>query len=731
MSEPRTHPEPGDGRTFPTFLATGEFPAGLGPTVDGFAARDTPPPDPSAAPSYRLEGFEIERVIGRGGMGIVYLARQLRPSRPVAIKVLPPAFVDDPLRLARFHTEAEAAAKLTDSCVLPIYEFRESDGIPMIVMPYVDGTDLERIIVDRKAARSGEAGREFHPWAYLPDQAYLARILPVLDQAVKAITAIHRAGVLHRDVKPSNILVDHERGNVWLTDFGLARLSLEASATLPGSRVGSAGYMSPEQWEAAGRVDERSDVFSLAATIYRAVALALPYGTISISRHAAPPSPLTKRQPLVSRDLDAVVRRALEPEPSDRYATAEDFQSCWMAARAGLVPPLDVVSLARRVERFVRRNRPAIVSGTLFVGVALYAALQIYRDMLEPKVIPPTDLRKVTVETKPEGARVILVPLDAQTGLPEPTRAVRPEHNAVTPVTVEVPPGDYLVEAAVPGLGFQQAYRHVPRPQELARGIYLHHFWKEGPGGTIVLPAIAIRAVEPPPGMALVPGDGQFYPNRRKNNPNTPNTPLRRGVRAFYIDTREVTAKEFFAIFKRPIEPVRNHRAPDDHPVVGLSHGYAMHYAEFVGKRLMTDVEYAYVATDRDRSDYPWGDAPPAWKDDWRLGPAGAPKEDAFRGTADGTPVFGLYSNAGEMTSTWLTALPGVEPTDAHRNLRVARGAPAQVLTEGRGQENVNGTENRTGVDLHDTERLGLGFRCARSVGPEYLDDTWAPPPPR
>src|SRR5262249_46290562 len=156
-----------------------------------------------------------------------------------------------PDRIKRFRNEATVAASLTDSSILPVFDVLEVGGVPMLVVPFVDGKDLARILEDRRAALRGEPDTtgDRHPWASLREPEYLRQVLGVLDRVVDAVAVVHQAGILHRDIKPSNVLVGRG-GNVWLTDFGLARLtSAESTLTTAGAQLGSPGFMSPEQWE--------------------------------------------------------------------------------------------------------------------------------------------------------------------------------------------------------------------------------------------------------------------------------------------------------------------------------------------------------------------------------------------------------------------------------------------------------------------------------------------------
>jgi hypothetical protein len=315
----------------------------------------------------QVPGFQIEERIGQGGMGIVYRARQMALKRTVALKVLPPLLAGDPERLRRFRQEATVAAGLTDSRILPVFDIIEAGGTPLLVLPYIDGSDLGRIIKERRALKQGQAVPNPHPYAALADPEYLKQILPLLDQLLEAVAVVHQANVLHRDLKPSNCLVD-KRGHVWLSDFGLARMEQESVSTVSGAAVGTPGFVSPEQWEGRQDLDQRTDVFSLGATLYQTLTLELPYGTGGVRKDGPPPLSITRYQRLLPGDFNVVLRKALEPRREDRYSSARLLQEDWKRVRQGLPP---TGKRWAHIRTLVRRNwrRIAILAATVLATV--------------------------------------------------------------------------------------------------------------------------------------------------------------------------------------------------------------------------------------------------------------------------------------------------------------------------------------------------------------------------
>ncbi|HJU43970.1 MAG TPA: protein kinase [Vicinamibacterales bacterium] len=267
----------------------------------------------------RLGGFEIIGVVGAGGMGVVYRARDLKLRREVALKVLPSEFAADEVRLQRFQREAQAVAALNHPNVVTIYSVEESNRLHFLVMELVEGTPLANLI----------------PPGGLPLGRVLQYALPITD----AIVAAHQQAIVHRDLKPANVMV-RDDGRVKVLDFGLAKLAPAMARHADGTTelltadhhvVGTTGYMSPEQAE--GRiVDARSDIFSLGVMLYEMAAGARPFkGDSSLAILSSilkdDPQPLTTLKRDLPPDFDRVVRRCLAKDPARRYQTALDVRN--------------------------------------------------------------------------------------------------------------------------------------------------------------------------------------------------------------------------------------------------------------------------------------------------------------------------------------------------------------------------------------------------------------------
>lgn len=249
------------------------------------------------SPVPEIPGYEIRERLGKGGMGEVYLARQLALGRPVAVKFLTPEGESDPDRdLARFRREAELMARVSHPNVLPIYDFGESDGRPYLVVEYVRDGDLRRRMA---------AGRP------MPADQVRAIVVPVGE----ALACLHRHGIIHRDLKPENILLQ-DGAHPRVADFGIAVLRAGAGAlTRTGRGVGTLGYVAPEQ-QYRLKVDERADQYSLAALAYEMLTGQLPLGIFK------PPSHLNPR---LGPEVDEVILRALQEGPKGRFPTIREF----------------------------------------------------------------------------------------------------------------------------------------------------------------------------------------------------------------------------------------------------------------------------------------------------------------------------------------------------------------------------------------------------------------------
>src|SRR4051794_9497296 len=257
------------------------------------------------APGSDFGSWRIDRLIARGGMGIVYQATDKRLNRPVAIKLIADDRAGDPAFRDRFEREAQLTASIDHPNVIPVYAAGEIDGQLYLATRYVDGTDLQQLL-----RRDGP----------LPPE----RAADVVDQVAQALDAAHAAGLVHRDVKPANVLMSGR--HVYLSDFGLTRpVEAEAHLTDTDERLGTVDFMSPEQLRGQ-RIDARSDVYALGCLLYTALTGAPPFhrttAAATITAHLESPPPRPSDRQGVPDEFDPVIARALEKHPELRYPSA-------------------------------------------------------------------------------------------------------------------------------------------------------------------------------------------------------------------------------------------------------------------------------------------------------------------------------------------------------------------------------------------------------------------------
>jgi DNA-binding beta-propeller fold protein YncE/predicted Ser/Thr protein kinase len=258
-----------------------------------------------------LAGYRLDALIAQGGMGVVYRATHLALDRPVALKVIAPRFADDRAFRERFLRESRLAARLDHPGVVPVYDAREEEGKLIVAMRLVEGGDLKKRIESTGPLPPAEA-------------------IELLDQVGSALDAAHAAGIVHRDVKPHNILLEGDRA--YLTDFGLAKALGESGVIRGASVVGTAEYMSPEQWRGEN-VGPAADVYSLGCVLYEALTGVVPY-----ARREG------DAEPEMPAGLDAMVECAVARDPADRYPTAGELIEAARERQGGAPAPTRVLT---------------------------------------------------------------------------------------------------------------------------------------------------------------------------------------------------------------------------------------------------------------------------------------------------------------------------------------------------------------------------------------------------
>jgi serine/threonine protein kinase/WD40 repeat protein len=407
---------------FPALLVMEQFkPA----PADATGAFDPQPASAEGRLPERLGDYRILREVGRGGMGVVYEAEQVSLGRRVALKVLPPHALLNPTYLERFRREAKAAAKLHHTNIVPVFGVGEEAGVHFYAMQFICGEGLDRVLHDLRRLRNAPGGAglptgaapsersvahglladqfaepatirtEDHagtaPTAPLSsleprpsgslsaagtDTAYYRSAARVGLQVADALTYAHRQGVMHRDVKPSNLLLDAQ-GTVWVSDFGLAKSDGTDDLTHTGDIVGTLRFMAPERFD--GRSLPQSDVYSLGLTLYELLTLRPAFDDANRARLVEkvlhePPLPPRRLDPRLPRDLETIVLKCLAKDPAERYATAEALAEDLRRFVGDRPIKARRTPWHERTWRWCRRN-PAVASLLSVVGLLLLTLL--------------------------------------------------------------------------------------------------------------------------------------------------------------------------------------------------------------------------------------------------------------------------------------------------------------------------------------------------------------------
>jgi eukaryotic-like serine/threonine-protein kinase len=388
------------------------------------AGSTTAPPGPELG---QLGDFRLLREIGRGGMGIVYEAEQISLRRRVALKILSFAAAIDPRQLQRFQNEALAAAHLQHEHIVPVHFVGCERSVNYYAMQFIDGRSLAELItelrqnagepvddnapadttgwpaVGRSARRTAPPTAvasltecpQSTPASIAREQAgstrwYFNWVAELGIQAALALEHAHQAGVTHRDIKPANLLLDG-RGQLWITDFGLAQFSTNTGLTLTGEVLGTLRYASPEQALAKrGVVDHRSDIYSLGATLYELLSLRPLFDgrdRLELLRQIGEEEPRSLRSSdrAIPEDLETIILKAIAKEPGDRYASAQALADDLRRFREDLPIQARRPTVVEKSARWARRHRPIVASAlaallltTAGLGVAVVLTARAY-----------------------------------------------------------------------------------------------------------------------------------------------------------------------------------------------------------------------------------------------------------------------------------------------------------------------------------------------------------------
>ncbi len=341
-----------------------------------------------AALGMTISGYRVERKLGQGGMGAVYLAEQLKLKRKAAIKVLPPELSMHPPLIERFEREARALARLDHPHIVPIYDLFSHEGTFCIAMAYLDGGSVRDLL-----RREGFVDE--------------ARSAALVRDAAQGLWAAAQKGIVHRDVKPDNLLLSAD-GVVKVADFGLVKQGEATELTRTGTVLGTPAYMAPEQWEDSRMCDHRSDLYALGCTLFQLLCSRTPFvgpqTTNFMKQHVSDPIPrLRVKRPDVSSEMAQIVERLLQKRPEDRYQTGEELARALEPLAASkqevgrsLPQPLGAAEASAR-----QPSRPAWVMMVVFaglLGVLCGAALLAWPAVRESWTQPDTATMRAALQ---------------------------------------------------------------------------------------------------------------------------------------------------------------------------------------------------------------------------------------------------------------------------------------------------------------------------------------------
>lgn len=646
-----------------------------------------------------IEGFRIEREIGRGGMGVVYLAEDLKLERFVAIKVVPQTGINS--SPGRALDEARTVAKLDHQGIVPVHQCGTLADSTYIISAYVEGDTLaERLTSLRKACNLKRSdSRPLIRGEAPTSRRWIDRAAGWVRDTCLAADYAHRRGVVHRDLKPSNLLLN-DAESVSIADFGIATMMGRDDGLLTEQPVGSLPYMSPEQagWTEEA-TDVRTDVFSLGVVLFELLTLRRPCEPGSLQNlwryfeHQTKPVDARTLNPAVPRQLSEVCRRALIRSPGERFESAAEMARAIDEALCGEFDTGEL-SLAP-VRRLLRRRRLTATAIAAAAATLAGAAIWFTR--------PPPSYGEVWFGSATPG-RVTARPISPATRMPGPAIAeIRRQDR------LRLDPGRYRLTVVDGGAS-----------REFTREITA--------GEMTAIDLAAMRAPGFRSDMVTIPGG--VYIVGATDLPHRDLQPRRVTIEPFLIDRCEVSNDEYLEFVLGTSHPQPPHWLDSGEPtwgqlpVTGVSQTDARAFAEWAGKRLPTDTEWEIAAAGMNSQPYPWLDpdsssvaSEPSGlsllqaTDDARSAAVylqGVLPVDSADFPGDTSP-FGVRFMGGNVAE-WTDSLLAVDPADPWMTLGIIKGNAWAA------QKSIPQTNQHSMITITEIRLIGVGFRCAASI---------------